>query len=323
MLKDKKELLMEQLRSYQGKGKKYDFVVSFSGGKDSTYIANLLKQTGFERVLLLTVDNGVEEEIFLDYVSDVAKKIGYDHYIIKPNLDNFRVAIKTMIEEKTFMKYDSNPICFFCTEFMVALSKQYAMDEEIPVLLHGMSPEQFHLGFTNKMFELKDKTFLRNQRFSLQIMNQGQQQMYESIQKEELYQTKREIKEFIDFLYIERPGVNVIYPYLFIEYNIEQIKQVIEKDLGWKNIYGVRNDQYITSGCELIRILGFMQGKVDGLQLHENKEIENNYKDGIVSDAAYEFYSQQLKFDESIELTKHQKEIINDMDLWDYLNIEK
>ena len=51
----------------------YDYLVLFSGGKDSTYLAHLLKKARGKRVCLFTVENGFEESGFLPHVFETAE----------------------------------------------------------------------------------------------------------------------------------------------------------------------------------------------------------------------------------------------------------
>ncbi len=72
------------LKRYRGKGEKYDVMVPFSGGKDSSVVAALLVEAlGKDRVLGVLMPKGIQDDI------DMAKLL-VDHLGIK----SFTVNIK-------------------------------------------------------------------------------------------------------------------------------------------------------------------------------------------------------------------------------------
>ena len=78
--------LDELLRSYQGKGKgRFDALLVFSGGKDSTYILYKIKTEYPDlRLLTTTWDNGFYSPVALDNAKEVAKKLDVEHILYKP-----------------------------------------------------------------------------------------------------------------------------------------------------------------------------------------------------------------------------------------------
>ncbi len=67
------------------------------------------------------------------------------------------------------------------------------------------------------------------------------------------------------------------------------IKRVLEDEYGWQNpTKGLSNEEYLTSGCQLVNLFG-MLAKNRGFVIHELKQLENDYSDGIMGEAAYEY----------------------------------
>ncbi|MCK5116919.1 MAG: hypothetical protein KAR44_09990 [Candidatus Aegiribacteria sp.] len=74
------------LGRYSGKGRsKYDCLVPFSGGKDSTYTLWLLKNKYGMNPLAFNVDNGFAEEGAQQFIRECTGKLGVDLYTYSPS----------------------------------------------------------------------------------------------------------------------------------------------------------------------------------------------------------------------------------------------
>ena len=83
-VKDKASL-EKILAQYRGKGK-YDCVLMYSGGRDSSYAAYELVETYGMSPLLVTYDWGLMTPYAYQNWEMTANKLDLDHYIIRPNL---------------------------------------------------------------------------------------------------------------------------------------------------------------------------------------------------------------------------------------------
>ncbi len=83
---EKEKKLSKMLDRYRGKGKsKYDCMVPFSGGKDSTYALWLLKNKYGMNPLAFNLDNGFSEDGALLFVRKAADRLGVDLYTYSPS----------------------------------------------------------------------------------------------------------------------------------------------------------------------------------------------------------------------------------------------
>ena len=69
----------------------YDCVILFSGGKDSTYLAHLIKKAKAERICLFFIDNSFEDG---KYVKEIAAKLNIDLYVYKPKEEEIIAKLK-------------------------------------------------------------------------------------------------------------------------------------------------------------------------------------------------------------------------------------
>lgn len=100
--KAREKKLEKILNRYRGKGTKYDVLVPFSGGKDSTYTLWLLKTKYKMRCLAFNFDNGFGDPNALQIVKNAARKLGVDLITYAPDkkllMDVYKRAMEAVGE---------------------------------------------------------------------------------------------------------------------------------------------------------------------------------------------------------------------------------
>lgn len=96
--KARERTLEKTLKRYRGKGKKYDVLVPFSGGKDSAYTLWLMKNKYNMRCLAFNFDNGFLEEGALSFVKSSARKLGVDLITYSPDTELLNRVYKRALE---------------------------------------------------------------------------------------------------------------------------------------------------------------------------------------------------------------------------------
>lgn len=126
-----------------GKGKwKYDALIFFSGGKDSTYLLHRLQQDHPNlRILAMTVDNGFMSAVALQNIKEVTSKIGVDHIIVRPNM---RMYEKLFNYAFTHLAKNGAASCIDVLdgELRFDIGRHYAAAFGIPLIIIGFSREQ-------------------------------------------------------------------------------------------------------------------------------------------------------------------------------------
>lgn len=92
--------LDQLLVSHQGRGRgRYDAVVLFSGGRDSTYMLHRLRRDypGL-RLLLMTWDNGFYSAVSLERSLEVAQKLDIDHIRFKPSSTVYKTLYRYTLQ---------------------------------------------------------------------------------------------------------------------------------------------------------------------------------------------------------------------------------
>jgi hypothetical protein len=149
-----KELDLE-LRNARGP-RDYDAVVGFSGGKDSIYLLyKLKKEYPNLRILAATVNQSFLSDVGTQNVYESLKKLNIDHVFITPRWEFYKKFFKYLLEHRTkggykIGVYDSDKrgdqsqtgLCIYCHELVSDIMMVYAMQNEIPLHITGLSPGQ-------------------------------------------------------------------------------------------------------------------------------------------------------------------------------------
>jgi tRNA(Ile)-lysidine synthase TilS/MesJ len=212
------EELVSQVRAGDG----YHCLMSWSGGKDSTYTLWLLREQYDLRVLAFTFDNGFVSPAAFENMRAVAENLGVDHVIVKPSFDTlqrvFVASAKPGMYPPRALERASG-ICNSCMALAKGIGLRMALEQEIPMLVYGWSPGQIPLAST---------IFRMNPRM-LQSMTQAAMAPLEHAAGESLavyFPSERHIEGTVTPLY------NVS-PLAFVDYDEETALQRI-RPLGWR-----------------------------------------------------------------------------------------
>jgi len=134
-----KEEFENLIKKSKGKGK-YDCLLLFSGGKDSTYLLYLLTKKYGLNVLALTVETGLESAVAVKNAKKITKKLGVDHIVFTPVEFYKRLYcyLLTHTEEKKY----SYIVCKICQNVIQSAGLNIASEKKIPFIVIGHSPQQ-------------------------------------------------------------------------------------------------------------------------------------------------------------------------------------
>jgi len=127
-------LLHERFERFRGR-RRYDALVGLSGGKDSCYVAHQLVRTHGLKVLLMTYDNGFLTDHARTNIARIVEGLGQDHVMCTPSPDLHRAIYRSSL-------WLTGVPCVGCTLPGFLHAFKLAVDEEIPLLVHGRSRAQ-------------------------------------------------------------------------------------------------------------------------------------------------------------------------------------
>jgi predicted PP-loop superfamily ATPase len=143
------ELVHQQVIRHRIPGKApkrpYDVLVSYSGGKDSTYTLHLLKHKYRLRVLAVTVDNSFVSETARSNIRKVTDHLAVDHLFFKPAWKHLKKIFSAAVEQELYSKKAlerASTICTSCMGIVKSFCLKTAVDMNIPLIGYGWSPGQ-------------------------------------------------------------------------------------------------------------------------------------------------------------------------------------
>lgn len=126
--------LVKILDRYRGKGDKYDCMVPFSGGKDSTYTLWLLKEKYGLRCLAYNFNNGFADPKAFSFVQDAAAKLGVDFITYTPDFELLKRVYKRALET-------TGEFCAACVVLMPTAIFRAADTQGIRLIVAGFADE--------------------------------------------------------------------------------------------------------------------------------------------------------------------------------------
>jgi len=210
----------ELKKKYKGK-QSYDALMSYSGGKDSTYVLSLLRESYGLNVLAVTFDNGFIPDQTLKNIRMVAEKLGFDHIFFKPRFDFLKKifvesSIKNIYSAQTLTR--ASTICTSCISIVKFSSLRIAIEKAIPFVVFGWSPGQIPL----------KSSIMKN---NPQIIKMMQKSVFEPLYKiagneiRPYFLEEQHFKDSNSFPYN-------ISPLAFLDYNEENIIKKVSQ-FGW------------------------------------------------------------------------------------------
>jgi len=284
----------------------YDYLVLFSGGKDSSYLAHRMKEAAGGRVCLFCVDNGFEDKTFQEEVVARADELKMDLYIHRPSHHQLRRYYRYIVTEPALKEIDANPMCFFCSRFFMGTAVQFAEKNKIPFVVYGATPEQMKLKKRETVRDITMFEFMLKKRINA---------VYKKVKQTGGYKNDPLLRKYFDQAFYTGDTVKLIFPFLYLSYNVKTIKEELKKEYNWKNpVKGLTDGNYLTSGCNLLKLLGMFRDKF-GFEPHELNQFQADYEKGIISKEVYEYnvkyYNELMEF----KKTPETQELLKNLEL--------
>lgn len=212
------ESLIEQFRGRY----RYDVLMCYSGGKDSTYTLAMLKQNYNLNVIAITFDNGFIPERTIRNIYNIVEYLGVDHILFKPRFDLLKKIFVTCSKKNIYPTKSlerASTICTSCMGIVKFRTLRFAIEERIPIIAFGWSPGQAPI----------NSSIMKNNKQMVKMMQDVIYKPLYSIAGDEINPYFLEEKHFeLDYEFPYN-----ISPLAFFDYNESNILRKI-KDMGWE-----------------------------------------------------------------------------------------
>ena len=257
------------LENHRGTGS-YDCLVAFSGGKDSTFVLQLLTREYGVRCLALTIDNGFLSEQALENCRIVTTALEVDFILFKPSsrfMNNMyeRSVSSADVHAKSAIRRAS-AICNSCINLINNIAVVTALEKNIPTIAGGYLGGQVPKDAAVIRFDFA--THLKAREATLK-------------KYEETFGSAARRYFDIDPRIIERsalPYLNVINPMLTLDVSETDVLQSI-RQLGWTRPQDTGEQ---SSNCRLNDLGIFIHHQQHGFNPY-TAEIAEQVRYGLMS----------------------------------------
>ena len=219
----KLEELVEKIKK-EGRDKRYDCLIGLSGGVDSTYVAYLVKQLGL-RPLAVHLDNGWNSELAVKNVENIITKLGFDLYTLVVNWEEFKDIQLAYLRASVVDIEVVSDHAIFAT--MYKLAKQhdtgYIISGTNTVTEHIMPP-----GWLYQKMDFKNLQDIHDKYGKLKLKT---------------YPTF-DFKKHVYYSAILK--LNPLSILNYVPYNKKQVKEIIKKELDWRDYGGKHYESVFT-----------------------------------------------------------------------------
>jgi hypothetical protein len=137
--------LAETIEDCRGKGRRYDAVGAFSGGKDSSFLLYLLQEKFHLRLLAVTLDNGFLSDACSVNMRTVTARLNIDHVIVRYRQDHLNAIFLSSallpVYPEHLIKFGSG-VCISCIRVVMTAVLRTAIEKQVPMVMLGNSPGQ-------------------------------------------------------------------------------------------------------------------------------------------------------------------------------------
>lgn len=209
---EKEEELKKIFEHYKGKGK-YDCLVPYSGGKDSSFVLYICKKYGMNP-LAYNFNNHFQSSIGRENMENVVQALGVPMINFSPD---WQVAKKLCI--KGLKK--NGDFCWFCNSGALATSIQRAVQENIPLVVFGEESGEY------------SGTLPFDASFTEVFKSIGQ----EGLPASEFIDDEIDLEKLSPYSLPPVELLNKTHPIFlgsYIKWDKDEILKIIKKELGWK-----------------------------------------------------------------------------------------
>lgn len=207
----------------EGQGRQYDCVLGLSGGVDSSYLAYLARREGL-RPLVVHFDNGWNSELAVNNIHSIVRRLGLDLNTYVIDWEEFRDL------QVAYLRASVVDIEVLTDHAIYGAILKLALENDIPFVLSG----------NNVATEgVLPYAWTYNKLDSVNIRDIHRKFGTGTLKSYPLLTQRMKQK-------LRRAGTQILTLLDFVEYDKAEVKQVLEKELGWRDYGGKHYESIFT-----------------------------------------------------------------------------
>ncbi len=143
---------------------KYDCIVAYSGGKDSTFLLYHLKTKFKLNILAHILDNGFISAKAMENIRGVTKTLDVDYKITRPDFEALRELFTFALTEKIPYPKEIlsmlSQVCAVCIGMVFGTTINWAIKSKIPLMFIGFTPGQYPAITLENFLKVKSCMFM-------------------------------------------------------------------------------------------------------------------------------------------------------------------
>jgi N-acetyl sugar amidotransferase len=199
-----------------GKGLPYDCIMGLSGGVDSTYVAYLAKQLGL-RPLAVHFDNGWNSELAVMNIENIISRLGFDLFTYVIDWNEFRDL------QLAYLKASVVDIEAITDHAIFATLYRLAGEKKVKYFLNGTNVQTENTLPKNWIHSKSDDVNIKSIH-----------KAYGTLPLKTFPFSNTKVKRY----YQAVVGIRSVSVINYVEYNKQQVKELIQKELGWRDYGG-------------------------------------------------------------------------------------
>lgn len=219
------EARLEELEKIiaQHRGKHaYDAIVPFSGGKDSSWTAYVLRKKFNLKVLLVTFDSHFRRPKHLENMERVVKALGCEQVTMKAADDVIKKTMKESLKRR-------GDYCWFCHTGVVASPFKAALMYKVPLIIWGEPGTEQTGGYYNYKTKMPPDERWFNRRINLSINAEDMAGFIDCKDLRDLEPFR--MPEWDELVEI---GVASIHLGDYIKWDAPKQYEILNRELGWE-----------------------------------------------------------------------------------------
>lgn len=234
--KKSEEKLKKIIKNAKSLKRKYDCLVPFSGGKDSTYVLYLCKKVYKMNVLAVNFDNGFQTIEAIRNIKNAAEILNVDLIIYKPRWEITKKLTALFLLE-------TGEACTPCNTGIGLTINRIAQTEKIPIIFNGISPRSDERS-PKEIYTSTGDYFLRVVKEN-GMYKELKHTIYEEMERQSSLKFRitrklskmalfnKSIFKFIPARFFVKNSAQVVLPE-YVEWNEEKIFHTIQNELKWQ-----------------------------------------------------------------------------------------